>query len=1026
MRPLALTLEGFTSYKRRQEIDFGTLDLFAICGDTGAGKTSLLDGIVFALYGKVPRLRRGYTDLIAQGLSRMAVVLSFRLGSSVYRVARRACSTKGRPASALLEEVDGDAVKVLAEGMPAVTARIEQLLGLPYEAFTQAVLLPQGQFADFLQSEPNARTKLLREILGHQIYGSMQKLAEQRRRDLEAKLEERKRTLEQDYAGATPAVLDAKRQELADAERAAASARTEAEVARKRATATADQYRQCVDLAGARADLTNLAAQDAAIRAHRKRLNAAERAQPVLPELFAAKEVQDSVEAQRRTVRDLQRAVEEAARARDRADAALEKATKDARDLTTLTGRIVALDGVKGLIKARGDKENALKRAEVRRSTAASKLAQQRADAAKLDEQLSDLRASVRAAEKTLAALGYDEEVDRRLDEAKSDAEALANLRRTAADATLEAEQADAEVATAAKAAEETAHAAAVADQAYEDAKARLRDADIALQAARREYAAADMRKTLKVGEPCPVCEQPVAVRPSRIAVPALDALEKKRATLAHQVDAADQKRRNQANEAADARTTAAKARQHATRARDKADARAKELAQAEKHLAAQLKGLTLPGRDPLEARLIAAAGAATTLRRQHSRVQTTLTAAQNNYDKALTRHQGLRESIKSLGEEEAAAGTEVRTLTKELADLTRDIRTITTHPDPAEERAELAGRVKDLETAVHTAREEAAIARTALTEKTAQHKDAQTKLTGLEERTTALRDKVMKAAAAAGFESLEAIARAQLTAKDTASIRDRIKNYDAECERLQRRVAELETLLKGAQVSEEQLRQAEGAAVHTEQQARTFAENVGGLRAQIKQLGERIERAKTLEAELGTLRGQFNLYRRLAEDLRTGGGGFQNFMLEEALTEIAAAASERLLRLTNNRYALRYAGEGTILVVDNDNAGQERGTDTLSGGETFLTSLALALELSEQVRRRHYGVSLDSLFIDEGFSTLDSASLDNAAAAIELLGRDGRMVGIITHLSDLAERLPARIDVEKHADGSRVQIRIG
>jgi len=282
---------------------------------------------------------------------------------------------------------------------------------------------------------------------------------------------------------------------------------------------------------------------------------------------------------------------------------------------------------------------------------------------------------------------------------------------------------------------------------------------------------------------------------------------------------------------------------------------------------------------------------------------------------------------------------------------------------------------VRDLETTMQSAREKAAITRTTSTEKNAQYESTQTKLTALEERASTLRDAALKAAAAAGFDNLEALDRAQLTAKEMATIRDRIKVYDAERERLQRRITEIEALLKGAQVSEEQLRQHESAAVHAEQRASAIAENVGGLRVQIQQLAERIERAKALKTELRTFRDQFNLYRRLAEDLRAGGGGFQSFMLEEALTEIAAAASERLLRLTNNRYALRYAGEGTILVVDNDNAGQERGTDTLSGGETFLTSLALALELSEQVRRRHYGVSLDSLFIDEGFSTLDSGS---------------------------------------------------
>src|SRR5262245_23496155 len=128
-----------------------------------------------------------------------------------------------------------------------------------------------------------------------------------------------------------------------------------------------------------------------------------------------------------------------------------------------------------------------------------------------------------------------------------------------------------------------------------------------------------------------------------------------------------------------------------------------------------------------------------------------------------------------------------------------------------------------------------------------------------------------------------------------------------------------------------------------------------------------------------------------------------------------------RLMELSG-RYTFDYRDDA-FYVLDHDNAQEQRSTDTLSGSETFLASLALALELSQQVQRAAGAVNLDSLFIDEGFGALDTETLDTVASAIESLNISGRMVGIITHIPELTMRLPARIIVEKRSDGSRVHL---
>jgi exonuclease SbcC len=195
----------------------------------------------------------------------------------------------------------------------------------------------------------------------------------------------------------------------------------------------------------------------------------------------------------------------------------------------------------------------------------------------------------------------------------------------------------------------------------------------------------------------------------------------------------------------------------------------------------------------------------------------------------------------------------------------------------------------------------------------------------------------------------------------------------------------------------------------------------VATLEQQIAQTRKRAETRTHHVGEVARLVAELGLYRALADELRTD--RFQEFVLEEAFQELARGGSQRLQELTG-RYSLRYR-DGALMVVDHDNGDEERSTDTLSGGETFLASLALALQLSAQIQQAAGAVLLEALFIDEGFATLDAETLESAAGALEALRGSGRMVGIITHLRDLADRLPRRIVVQRRAEGSRLEVQV-
>jgi DNA polymerase III delta prime subunit len=151
----------------------------------------------------------------------------------------------------------------------------------------------------------------------------------------------------------------------------------------------------------------------------------------------------------------------------------------------------------------------------------------------------------------------------------------------------------------------------------------------------------------------------------------------------------------------------------------------------------------------------------------------------------------------------------------------------------------------------------------------------------------------------------------------------------------------------------------------------------------------------------------------------------FPEWLVAEALALLAVDASEILRQLTGGQFSLA-VGEKEFVVIDHGNADERRPARTLSGGETFQASLALALALSQQIRNlaAEGAPRLDAIFLDEGFGSLDPDTLDVVAATIENLGQSGRMVGVVTHVRELASRVPVRFEVSKGRGTSVVEKR--
>jgi exonuclease SbcC len=231
MRPVALRVKGFTAFRDEQVIDFSDLDLFALWGPTGSGKSSILDAITYALFGYVERVGREASQLVSQGQPRMAVTLDFSVGSETYRVTRS--TPRSGATTARLEVLRGTEFATFgehADQVKGVNAAIKEVLGLDYEAFTRSVILPQGKFAEFLTGEAKNRRRILTELLGLELFKRMAQRANEIGRDARVNAEAKEQFLERDYAGIDEAAV-ARAQ--SDAQEAAGAAKTLASAEKK-------------------------------------------------------------------------------------------------------------------------------------------------------------------------------------------------------------------------------------------------------------------------------------------------------------------------------------------------------------------------------------------------------------------------------------------------------------------------------------------------------------------------------------------------------------------------------------------------------------------------------------------------------------------------------------------------------------------------------------------------------------------------------------------------------------------------
>ena len=984
--------KGSPAIARQQPLDFADLSLFAIAGPTGAGKSSILDTMLYALYGKVPRIgKHGLGEFISHGRDRLSVCLEFALRGSRYRITRTAKrKTKGPLATtAMLAEVSGGVERSLADQVKTVNEAVAGLLGLGYEDFTQTVILPQGDFDRFLRADPKDQRAILQHLLRHDVFERMRAAAEKRRSDMDGRLKGLDGQLAM-CADATAEALAARDAEVAEARVRStemAAAREAADVAVRDAQARRRLTLEVEQLRGQRAAIERQAPD---VQRARAELAGARRAAAIMPRLEASAQAATRVDQARAAlavaIGDAQRTADARASAATDAEAAIAAAA----DGDTLAQRVQQLDQIAGDVARRVELGQALAALPPQLSAAEAGMSRVREAEVAAQARVQAAERRIRELRDAVAALAFDQAVHAALEAAVEPGLRGRSLEREAMALVAEADTAARTAATATKE-EATARAALTKAQARADvAASALEAARAALEDGRARHRAAALRAHLHAGDTCPVCLQAVGEIPEVETAPELAGLDT--AVAAAHADATVASHARQ--EAADGLAGATARRAEAARAAAMLTARAQEVATA---LAAAIDALCQvvpevaalappqspavspwPGFAILEERR-AQVRAAKVRRDQHDADLRTAEQALAAAQVAAARAEG---EARQAADTHGQLRRDLARLDTELAAVAARIAAVSTHPDPRVERDALAARITGLRQAEAAARDALGRADREATRADTQRSHAERALADAEAQAIGTGAALAHALGEAGFATADAATAAVRSQPAQAGLEARIGAFDEKRAAVLQRLADLEPQIAGQELSAEAVAavEADGTAAHAAW--READQAVARLDAECARLREAVCTRGRLVAERDALQATHAVTAELATDLK--GDRFQEYLLEEAFRALVAGASVRM-KAISNRYTLDWA-DGNFYVVDHDNAGERRRAETLSGGETFMASLCLALQLSEEVLRTTGAVRMDSLFIDEGFGTLDADALSEVTDAIEAL----------------------------------------
>ncbi|CUX92916.1 exonuclease subunit SbcC [Bacillus velezensis] len=1129
MKPILLTIKGLHSFREEQTVDFAGLSgagVFGIFGPTGSGKSSILDAMTLALYGKVERAANNTHGILNHAEDQLAVSFTFALQSGhrvsykVERVFKRTDETKVKTALCRLIEIK-DEQTVLADKANEVNKKVEELLGLTIDDFTRAVVLPQGKFAEFLSLKGAERRHMLQRLFNLEQYGDrlVKKL---RRRAQEAAAKKNEMLAEQSGLG------DAGEDALKQAEQQFHEANERLEAAEKKRVRAKERFENHQEIWNLQTERDEYERREKKLEERRpyitdltERLKEAETALALEPYADRCTEA----------VRRKQRAEQEHELAKRKSEAETVSFTRQNEAYEAwrahkaeqepklvkeeeLYQRLSAIEQKLLEAKKEAEKTNAEHSKKEEEYEAASKqLAAVKDRLTRGQNRQNELKEELKAVQVTAderkkcqtaaqLAAGFQQTQEQITKERANLTTQLKNVEKLNGESeslTAKAKTEEEDITRAYQTLQTVYHMVCETERSLKAAaeRAEKTQADLRRRSEKARTAALtkELSEKLIEGKPCPVCGSTQHDRPRSAHetfspdtavqehLQQVEALLSEAAALSQEVLTAKVALEEQSGRFTEECPFLQSARVPELEAASSISGRPLDEAFSAVRLEwKQMKQDMLSVKEKVT-RLISA--------HQQTVKQAEQLAERIRYEeKEADRLRHSLEELESLSESRLNQYNEVcgdippnridawqasiDEKDRQAEECEKRIETsiafLKEHEEEKERLQEMKHRLERERLELHyaserlqqvidgyeqelgTAAEETSVS--AKLEAVRQElqllkskeqslfdalKQAQQSLNDAKGRESgslmSLRDAEASLEKAqndwrvrsqdTGFTEPDQVKKSLLPQGRAEEMKKEIDEFLDTSKQLSANISRVTDKLAERRISEEEWTASVSLLKQAEAESGAAMEEKGAQAKAFAVMQKQHKRFKEIEAELKSWQTQIDRLDKLQSVCK--GNTFVEFLAEEQLESVARDASARLGALTRQRYAILVDSEGGFVMRDDANGGVKRPVSSLSGGETFLTSLSLALALSAQIQLRGQ-YPLQFFFLDEGFGTLDQGLLDTVVTALEKLQSDNLSVGVISHVQELRARLPKKLIVhpsEPGGKGTRVTLEI-
>ena len=1013
MKPVFLQMQAFGPFSGTETItfsDLGESPLFLINGKTGSGKTTILDAISYALYGSTTGNERDARDMRCQQSNPellTEVTFEFSLGGSSYRVTRspdqfrpkkkgegvtphKSCATLYKLGS------DGSAETgdlLVEKKVSDATDYIRSITGLNAEQFRQVMVLPQGQFRKLLMADSKDKQKIFQSLFQTSVYSRIEERLKENSREVRDAVDHLQSVIrnilesggaqtEQDLEDKIQATSKELGTSKADSDKAQ-STWASAEKVLHDANKLKEDFEE---LEKVKLRESTLDAESEQVQANKNQARQAHAAEKLMPVYRRVTEAEAALCRTQEEVGEAQSVLEGAENISQKADSAYQKEKFRETERTAAGAKVHELKSYSGKAEELADAKKSLQSAQA--NEALEEAGQGKCIQA-LDEHLpgeARIQKSIDSVHKAIAAA---EGIDLKVHKLTKALDARRHL------STLQTNQAQAK------------DSLNTAQKQLAEAERDREAADKNLKHLRQTWhqgQAALLAEELQEDTPCPVCGS--AEHPSPATETSELVSDEQLETVSSELES-----KTQRIIAANGNVTTCEQQLKTVHA---------EIAQSEGDLGEQAQQSV----DKIAAELAEASSTASKLAEDREKlnseqqalkehgVQTArlkiavdaskavYASARQETGKAQTRFEM---SAKALPEAYQAVGQ----LEKELADATENFENLKKSLEQAQQAFQSADKQRG----------EALVSLKQLQRNC--EKNTQTLADAHSDWSQVL--------SSSDFSTEQEVTLASMPEEDLEALDAKTHAYDKEVLAIKTTRATLEKQLQGKVLDDlPGLEEAEETAKNTRDAALEAWRLVD---RNMTRLNDTKENLVSRQAEMDELDASYRVVGTLADvacGLKGSKISLQRYILGVLLDDVLVQSTQRLMKMSDGRYELRRKldpskgnkASGLDLEVYDDYSGEYRSVATLSGGESFMAALSLALGLSDVVQAQTGGIQLDTLFVDEGFGTLDSEALELAVSTLMDLQQAGRMVGIISHVSELKEQMDVRIDLTKSNQG--------